>query len=259
MAPFIQTNTKNSIIFKILSTRSLHLVHSRHAFSIAHQMNKVCHYVERLQFLNPVEHLNLSVCSYGWTPNRHVIKVWTYAQNTSRSLDSIVTTIWSPFLFAKHHFDILQIFLYRLHSWNIKCQSTQLLTAWGHSQFKPTDKTTCGVTAYLSTVTSQSNPASRCIRKHSANAYCVRESTIFSSDVILRPSKRGMCWQVQKSLPTLTSHTCSVRQMPLPVLWFLNGADFCLYLFRRYHAPLPYQIAGGKRMQIASKTTNHTY
>ena len=145
MAPFIQTNTKNSIIFKILSTRSLHLVHSRHAFSIAHQMNKVCHYVERLQFLNPVEHLNLSVCSYGWTPNRHVIKVWTYAQNTSRSLDSIVTTIWSPFLFAKHHFDILQIFLYRLHSWNFKCQSTQLLTAWGHSQFKPTDKTTCGV------------------------------------------------------------------------------------------------------------------
>lgn len=112
-------------------------------------------------------------------------------------------------------------------------------------------------TAYLSTVTSQSNPASRCIRKHSANAYCVRESTIFSSDVILRPSKRGMCWQVQKSLPTLTSHTCSVRQMPLPVIWFLNGAHFCLYLFRRYHAPLPYQIAGGKRMQIASKTTNH--
>jgi len=112
-------------------------------------------------------------------------------------------------------------------------------------------------TAYLSTVTSQAYPGNRCIRTHSANVYCVRKSTIFSSDVILHPSKRGMCWQVQKSLPALTSHTCNVRQMPLPVLWFLNGADFCLYLFRRCHAPRPYQIAGGKRMQNASLTTNH--
>lgn len=179
--------------------------------------------------------------------------VGTYAQNTFRSLDSMVKTIEGHF-----SIHILIKIESRASLWplttfpisdpetlNANLLDTKLLTSWGHSQFKPTDKITCRVGPHTFPLSQVRLTLQADVFESTLPMYTVSESTIFSSDVILRPSKRGMCWQAQKSLPALTSHTCNVRQMPLPVLWFLNGADFCLYLFRRCYAPQPYQIAGG--------------